>query len=669
MANEDKNLVAQSDDEKRLKQLNELKLESGNYRKQFEKDWKEYEQFYYGDHWRFAKKRPVKNWIFSIIEGEIPVLTDSRPSTDVLPLEQQHEDAAKILEAGIHSVFETERLMLKQTQAVRASLLTGTGWMYCDYDPDKERGDGNVLIRNIGWRHIWIDPKAIELDEAEYAIIEFPTSVPELKRRFPKQAGKIKPTGTTFQEFADIKPDGTRADKWSPDLVTEMPKGRFEGQDIAILEEYWIKDYTMESIPEADTLEELEKEREQLESGVNPDIFKYEDHEAHLLAHATLKVQLLSEVLNLPLEEITEEDLDAVEEIPEINVLFKIIDDHIEAHKELQTQNPDGKRPKYTDNLRLVLKVGKEILFDGSHPEGDGRIPLTPIYCYKAEDSIYGIGEVKNILSPQKSFNELDWAEHQGLMLTSNPGWVVDEESGVDTDTLTNEPGIVVKKKQGTEARRLEPGAVSPQLDSRKQNDRFAIEAISGINEASQGRRPTGITAASAIRALQEQSVGRIRLKTRMLEEYSMLRLGECVATRIVNHWTVERKLRVYDRNGQIQFIEFDPSKVQQLKYDIRTVPGSTAGLDKESIFTVMKELLTGGAIDVQTFFETTDLPFKATLMERAQERDELTQQAQQLALENEELKLQVEEVLGLAEGTDQDVGQPPQEVAPPQIV
>jgi len=110
--------------------IDTLFKEARRYRNVFKHEWEESERFYDGRHWERTNRKPVKNFVFTIIEGEVPILTDSRPSTDIVPNEQEEQEDAKVLEAALHEVYEENHLDLKVSQAVRASLTTGTGWQY-----------------------------------------------------------------------------------------------------------------------------------------------------------------------------------------------------------------------------------------------------------------------------------------------------------------------------------------------------------------------------------------------------------------------------------------------------------------------------------------------------------------------------------------------------------
>lgn len=611
--------------------------ESAEYRKQFEEKWKEYERFYNGKQWQYNERRPVKNFIFSIIEGEVPILTDSRPSVDVIPLEESMYDQAKILSSAIQSVLEDNSIQLKNSEAIREALKVGTSHFYVDYDPDAKNGQGNVVIKVIDWKYCYPDPNASDIDECAYFGIKYPVREEDAKRKFSAFADVIK--GNSANEYTNSVNSFIRPDVW------DGLGGRDQQSEYKKLDgmvdycELWLKDYEREPIPEEVTTEEIAKEAEEFIQGIAPDITKDEDHDAHIAAHSEFITLFVAQALQIAPEMVTEKDIEALKQDPQVGLIITIAMDHIEAHEEYKKVNPDGTRPKYSNNLRLIIKIGENIVYDDDAPVNDGLIPLAPVYCYKNSKSYWATGEIHNIIDAQKCYNEIDWHELQGLRLNTNSGWLVDEESGVKSENLTNDPGIVITKKKDGNVQRIPAGEVSPQLLQRKSVDTQAMEIISGVNEASQGRRPTGITAAQAIKYLQEQSVGRIRLKTRYFEEYTLVRLGKLIASRIVKYWNTERILRLYDDNGKIKFIKFDPKIIEGMNYDIKVVPGSTVGIDKETIFNLMSGLLDKGLISPKVFFQVNDVPYRTKILEEIEANDQMTMMIQQLQMENEQLK------------------------------
>lgn len=606
--------------------------EAKQYRQTKEEEWGECEEFYAGNQWK-DKNRSFKNLIFPLVEQEISTLMDSMPGTDVLSYKEGQEEAAKILESAIHFVYEKENLFIKQVMAIRSSLITGTGFHYVDFDPDGDRGQGKVIIKVIPWKHVYLDPAASEIDEAAFVGIKFPMRVEEARRKFPKFAEKIMPTDGSQDDSSWSK--GNKEQGVNYGATASSAEDRYKLEGMTTLEEAWLRDYEMVEIPEEETMEEIKKETEEFFKGVNPDIGRFEDHEKHMAAHVEQKRAIMAEAMASN-PGATEED---ILNDPELGVVLMMIDDHNKIHSQYRQTNPDSKKPKFTDGLRLVLKFGNVLVYDGEAPVEDGMVPLVTYYCYKDSD-IWATGEVKHVLSSQKSFNEMDNAEYESLHLTSNPGWVMDADSGVNPGSITNKRGQVFIKNPGKEFRRLEPGQTSPQLSMRKQSDQQYMEIISGMNEASQGRRPGGVTAAKAIERLQQQTNGRLRLKSTTNQMYSMKRLGDLVSSRIVKYWTVERHMRLSDSTtGEIKRVIFDPESVKNLEYETRTVPGTLSGTDKEAVAEVMAAYVEKGWLPPKVYFQVIDVPNKKKILEALDQADQQMAMLQQLQAENEQLK------------------------------
>lgn len=630
-------------DLKTIELVNKRFSEARKYREGFEEEWKECEDFYNGKHWK-DKNRSFKNLVFPLVEQEVSVLSDSLPSTDILARKPEREDDAKTLEASVHFTYEQQAFFIKLVMALRSALKTGTAFHYIDFDPDADNGQGITTIKNVPWRNVFLDPAASEIDEAGFVGIEFPVRVEEARRKHPKFKDKIKATGVDSdgKAFAS-NTSGLKEEHANYMKSNGNPEDKYKLEDMCIIQEAWLRDYTMIAIPEEETIAEIEKETEQFFQGINPDITRFEDHDGHNASHESQLRTITGEALGIDPAQVTEQDIEGLKQDPELGLVITMIQDHMRIHDQYKTTNPENQRPKYDSALRLVIKIGNVIVYDGSPPVNDGMVPLVPYYCYKDEESIWGTGEVKNILPSQKSFNEMDNAEYESLHLTSNPGWIMESDAGVDPATITNKRGKVYVINKGSQFRRLEPGQTSPQLQIRKMGDQQFMQIITGMNEASQGRQPGGVTAAKAIERLQQQTNGRIRLKSSALALYSMPRLGKLVASRNAKYWTTERLMRVTDNStGEIKTITFSPEQVKDLEYDVRITQSSLAGTDKEAQAEVMAAYVEKGWLPPKVYFQIVDVPNKKKVLEALEENDQQKMLMEQLAAENEQLKAMI---------------------------
>jgi hypothetical protein len=660
MDNEKADLEKVQKKQKTLELKREIKTELADYRRPFEPQWKEYDDAYYGkQHKTSEDKKTVKNHIFKVIEGEVPILTDSMPGTQVDAELAERQVDADILQKAIRYVYQDQNLPLILPTLVRSSLQSAPGWLYVSYNPDANGGEGKIEYRQLDWKNVFVDGNAQTIEQAERAVIEIPMRRSVVARMWPELKDEIMRTNPSDKSGVDNVANETRDIEGGSKEMGRPQQAK--GKDICLYSETWVKSYDLEPIPEEDTQAEIAEERAQFMAQEVPSVGKWENHDAHDADHAAQRAELLAQ-LNLPGDAPIEAVSQVIDELLQTNpeaqdlanilLTVKMIDNHREEHTELKKLNPSGEREKYKDGWR-VLKFYEDVeLYDGPNPDeknGIGHIPLVPFYAYK-DNTIYGFGEIKNILCSQHTLNDVDQREIEGLRVSSNPGWRVDKEAKVDHNQLTNEPGIVIEAHKGTTVERLNPGQVSQQLDVRRKNDMFEIEQISGINEATQGNLPSGGASGVTVQKLQTQAIGRIRLKDRYLQHYSMRRLAVITGHLILIHWTDEKNFRLRGDDQQLEDVVFEPIAMQDLGYSISISPGSMAGLDKDALNAFYLQLFaqSGGAMTFEDLLSVLDFPKREMLLVKIQERMKEQQGAEEIQAQLVELQSQNASLLGL---------------------
>jgi hypothetical protein len=500
-----------------------------------------------------------------------------------------------------------------------------------------------LRLRILNRQQVIKDPAADTLDQCRYIIIESPISDEDGKRRFPKTWDEINNSSDLFN-FKGSK--GTQENR-NVTYANGKEVNRYDSKDIKFIEEYWLKDFTMEAIPDDETQIQLTEESAQLMQGINPDISKWENHEAHLQGHSDQEEIIIEEAFMLFAQAnpdqavmgLTPEILELIKQDPEVSLKLSIIEDHKQMHQmhvDSMTEDEIGKRPKYKNNLRLVIKTGKVIHFDGAPEVDDGLVPLVEFEVCKDEGPAEGI--IKHAIPMQKTINEMDAKELRGLKKHASSLWIVDAQSGIDDDTLTDEDDLVVTKEQGTEASRVQPGMVSQQLEYRSRRDYEAMQRILGAGETIFGEAPKHQASGVMYRRMQQQALGRIRLMTKMLEA-AIFRRDKLIVSRIIKYWSTERKLRSEDANGNIRFIKFDPRMMRDFTYELVLSPGTMSGMDNETIAETYKELLIAGLIDLRTFATLTNIPKKQDLLKILDGQDQMKAQVEELTMQNEQLQ------------------------------
>lgn len=233
----------------------------------------------------------------------------------------------------------------------------------------------------------------------------------------------------------------------------------------------------------------------------------------------------------------------------------------------------------YAGGTVLELMGGE---YDDTNPEEPiyrhNRFPFARLLDYPAEKEFWGVGEIEMMETLQRLINSYESQIIDNTRLMANAQWLVDKtRTGLTEEhtwMLQNRPGAVTFVND-IEGIRREPGVPIPHhVTSHLQELIFWMEKITGIHEVTQGDRPSGVRAASAIIALQEAASVRIRQKTKHLEatlreiteqamflvlenydEPRTVRLGGDLvpATTDVREALVDRMIDMADEAGELQ--------------------------------------------------------------------------------------------------------------------
>jgi hypothetical protein len=270
-------------------------------------------------------------------------------------------------------------------------------------------------------------------------------------------------------------------------------------------------------------------------------------------------------------------------------------------------------KKKYPRGRHLVIANGA-ILHDGPLPYADGLIPYSKYNNYVLPREFYGVSEVEQLENPQMVFNKILCFALDCLALTGNPIWVVDFNSRVDTDNLTNAPGGVVSKTPGSEVRREQGMPLNPGFLQILDRMVGWFNTVSGQSEFSEGNAPGGVTAASAIEQLINASRVRIRQKQRNLDAY-LKDVGQQYINRIFEFYSAPRVFRVTNDQGASQYFKMevenqeDGGKVARVQEYVETENGDV-------IEGNVRKFIVSGEFDIRVK-TGSDMPFEIADIER----------------------------------------------------
>lgn len=255
---------------------------------------------------------------------------------------------------------------------------------------------------------------------------------------------------------------------------------------------------------------------------------------------------------------------------------------HIDTEDGSKLKYPKGRVTVVAPELGLILE-------DKQNPYEDGKFPFVHGKDYDVPGQFWGEGEVAQLLSPQTHMNELNNAILDNAKSTANMPWIVDKNAGIPKGSITNRPGLVIRKTPGAEVRRDQPPGMPGYVVNAVTEYKHDMEQISGIFDTLKGNSETGVYTAQGILALQEAGQARIRLKVKLLE----MTLGEMAQmwfSRMKQFWKDDRFIRITKPDGSYDFKMLMKDSLQ-LEYDVRIMAGSTMATNRNAMLDLMIRL------------------------------------------------------------------------------
>lgn len=283
-------------------------------------------------------------------------------------------------------------------------------------------------------------------------------------------------------------------------------------------------------------------------------------------------------------------------------------------------------RLKYPKGRKVVVGNGI-VLEDVPNPYDHGEFPYQRLVNYILPHEFYGISEMEPVEGPQKVFNKLINFTLDVLHLTGNPIWIVDTNSLVDTDQLTNAPGLVVEKAPGSEVRREAGVQLQPYVIQLINQIKEWMDQISGAQDITRGIASNGVTAASAIENLQNAAQTRIRQKSRNLDDF-LDHMGDQYAGLVLQYYTAPRVFRVTNKDGSQKYFKAHIEKQDDGRSKAVVTRLSDKGLAEPQV----DEYVLSGKLDLRVSTASA-LPFS-----KAAKKDELVQFLQLGLIDAEEV-------------------------------
>lgn len=224
---------------------------------------------------------------------------------------------------------------------------------------------------------------------------------------------------------------------------------------------------------------------------------------------------------------------------------------------------------KYTENgtiLHFCQFVGDEILYASENdPEcrdrgfyEHGEYPFDITQLFPVETSIFSFGFIDIMRSPQAYIDRLDQAILTNVAKAANPKTLVSKQLGINKDDLTDLSKPLIEFTGHIDAsmyQQLTVGNIPPGIINHYLNKINELKETSGNRDVNQGSAGS-VTSGTAIAALQES--GSKGSRDMLLGNYDTFE-SQCkkIVSLITQHYTLPRKFRITNSQGQEEFISF----------------------------------------------------------------------------------------------------------------
>jgi hypothetical protein len=174
----------------------------------------------------------------------------------------------------------------------------------------------------------------------------------------------------------------------------------------------------------------------------------------------------------------------------------------------------------------MIVFVDDGILEKKGNPLKSGDLPLTVDYDIKIKGEVYGRSFISNIEQMQNLYNNIRSGIGRDIAVGSMPKWAVPKGS-VKISALNNE--FTIMEYSGAKAPEIiHNPPISDKLLGMEDKLEKQIAQHSSVFDISRGQVPTGVTANSALRFLDEQEDRRVaplkkRRRSRILNAYRLL--------------------------------------------------------------------------------------------------------------------------------------------------
>lgn len=181
------------------------------------------------------------------------------------------------------------------------------------------------------------------------------------------------------------------------------------------------------------------------------------------------------------------------------------------------------------------------------------------------ENTVWGKASAELVLPVSDQIDEIDDNILRNIRLVGNPMGLVGNNSGIDVGKITNEPGQMIPTNDVNAFKWVVPPTVQTYVTNKRaelmNNDR---QVVTRFTDQSIGKQQSGVDTATEALALQNSGNSMIEHKKGLLQE-TLSEVFEYALELALLNWDTTMIFRITGDNGQDDFVEFNPDKLNNI--------------------------------------------------------------------------------------------------------
>ena len=248
----------------------------------------------------------------------------------------------------------------------------------------------------------------------------------------------------------------------------------------------------------------------------------------------------------------------------------------------IECYSNEADKEKYPNGRHTVI-VDDKLIVD--EPLELYRMPVFMVSNYKSPHNFWGIGETELVRTQTKAINETFSAINENIRRVGFPiRKVTQRAKGQMVRPITGAPGEEITVVDPSDVTFESPPPIPGYIQGYINQVAQYMEAVTGVNDVTQGRRPGGVSSGRAIVALQEASQTRQRFKINKEVGRLTKEIGEYMVQMILTFDEEIRSIRERDAEGAFAFVEYNPMAVYDAEGNMEGTPEFDPGTAKRLI-------------------------------------------------------------------------------------